>query len=122
MEEVTIDPNSHWKPVTVKQENKEDDCHMPAAKKFRPPPDSLPLPQQGNTSGGSSSAGSNSSSHYSPYQSQLSNPGMGVPTPPGRTPPEMRSNTPCGTPSQDSTQGTPGSNGTPNSTTASKTG
>ena len=122
VEEVTIDPHSQWKPVPVKPEPKEEDCHMPVAKKFRPHPDSLPLPPPVNSSGGNSSAGSNSSSHYSPYQSQLSNPGLGVPTPPGRTPPEMRSSTPGATPTHDGSQSNPGSTGTPNSTTANKAG
>ena len=120
VEEVTIDPNSQWEPVVVKQEPKDEDCHMPATKKFRPPPESLPLPPHTSTS--NSSAGSNSSSHYSPYQTQLSNPGIGVPTPPVRTPPEMRSSTPGATPNQDGPQSTPGGSGTPNSTTTNKPG
>ena len=40
---------------------------------------------------------SSSSGHYSPYQTQPpSNPGMGVPTPPGRTPPETHGSSGAG--------------------------
>ena len=88
VEEVTIDPNSQWKPVPVKQEPKDEECQGPQpTKKARPsPPDSLPL------SGVRTPTSQSSSGHYSPYQTQPpSNPGMGTPTPPGRTPPEMHS-------------------------------
>lgn len=90
VEEVTIDPNSQWKPVPVKQEPKDDECQGPQpAKKARPsPPDSLPLSGVRTPT----SQMSSSSGHYSPYQTQPpSNPGMGAPTPPGRTPPESHS-------------------------------
>lgn len=89
MEEVTIDPNSQWKPVPVKQEPKDEECQGPQpAKKARPsPPDSLPLSGVRTPT----SQMSSSSGHFSPYQTQPpSNPGMGVPTPPGRTPPETQ--------------------------------
>ena len=87
VEEVTFDPNSQWEPVPVKQEPKDEECQGPQpAKKARPsPPDSLPLSGVRTPT----SQMSSSSGHYSPYQTQPpSNPGMGVPTPPGRTPPE----------------------------------
>lgn len=90
VEEVTIDPNSQWKPVPVKQEPKDDECQGPQpAKKARPsPPDSLSLSGVRTPT----SQMSSSSGHYSPYQTQPpSNPGMGAPTPPGRTPPESHS-------------------------------
>ena len=86
VEEVTIDPNSQWKPVPVKQEPKDEECQGPQPKKARPsPPDSLPLSGVRTPTSQMSSG----SGHYSPYQTQPpSNPGMGAPTPPGRTPPE----------------------------------
>ena len=90
VEEVTIDPNSQWKPVPVKQEPKDEECQGPQpAKKARPsPPDSLPLSGVRTPT----SQMSSSSGHYSPYQTQPpSNPGMSAPTPPGRTPPETHS-------------------------------
>lgn len=94
VEEVTIDPNSQWKPVPVKQEPKDEECQGPQpAKKARPsPPDSLPL--SGVRTPTSMSSGSG---HYSPYQTQPpSNPGMSAPTPPGRTPPETHSTSVAG--------------------------
>ncbi|XP_031562916.1 zinc finger MIZ domain-containing protein 1-like isoform X5 [Actinia tenebrosa] len=87
IEEVTIDPNSTWKPMAVKQEIKqEDDCQgPPPSKKLRPsPPDSLslmnPTSQQSNTT------------HYSPYSSSQpsSNRGVATPTPPGQTPTDIK--------------------------------
>ena len=85
VEEVTIDPNSQWKPVPVKQEPKEEECQGPQLKKSRPsPPDSLSLTGGVRTPNSQLSSGNG---HYSPYQTQPpSVPGVGVPTPPGRTP------------------------------------
>ena len=88
VEEVTFDPNSQWEPVPVKQEPKDEECQGPQpAKKARPsPPDSLPLSGAGTPT----SQMSSSSGPCSPYQTQPPlNPGMGVATPPGWTPPEM---------------------------------
>jgi hypothetical protein len=86
IEEVTIDPNSTWKPVAVKPEMKqEDDCQGPPSKKHRPsPPDSLSLIN--------SNSQSSNTSHYSPYSSTQpsSNRGVGTPTPPGHTPTDVK--------------------------------
>lgn len=107
VEEVTIDPNSQWKPVAVKQEPKEEDCPGPQpAKKARPsPPDSLPLTGVRTPTSMSSSSG-----HYSPYQTQPpSNPGMGAPTPPVRTPPETHSSSVAGNLSEQTSSNNTGS-------------
>lgn len=86
---MTIDPNSQWKPVPIKQEMKDDDCqNPPPTKKSRhSPPDSLPL-----AGGPRTPQSSNGSGHYSPYQTQPpSNPGMLAHTSPDNTPGGPRS-------------------------------
>ena len=82
VEEVTIDPNSQWKPVP-----KDEECQGPQpAKKARLSPPGL-LPLSGVRT--PTSQMFSSSGHSSPYQTQPQyNPSMGAPTPPGQTPPE----------------------------------